>query len=491
MGAYENPQILVDTQSGQHLRNLQESLAGSVAKFGQTYQDVQAAKLKKLEESKKENENIKKEVEQYEFTLMTAANKLKSTNDKIDLSKTFEPLIKRAVELKSGLLNNTLKGEERQKAMQEMADINSTIDSDFGASLAGLSGMYGDLQEAMSKEVGTEGGLASSMPPKTTRALNILSNKLPGSKEAVYEDGSTKKLVWIVRDDKGEEVERFYASSIKKMTEQNVNGIKILPDTTANTNAIKSQATNIFVNEPIDPKDPSKGTQATEEITSDFLKVDPVTKKVIYREVELPNQPGQVTLYAEIDKEKIQDELTSRLRSQLGGMDDATLSDYYNDLIIPHRQKMKQGIYPLDSDKVLDPREREEAESAYIKYWMDKKVPKEQVVQKIDSDIYILDKDAKKVNKNTGESNKNEPTRSQLEKAAEDKKTIQDLYSIEAGTRGDFGLSNGRSVMHDGKDFIVQTAGDNKGQKIDGSKADVIKYLKTGIFKVKKDVKKK
>ena len=60
MGAYENPQIIVDTQSGQHLRNLQESLAGSVAKFGQTYQEVQAAKLKKLEESKKENENIKR-----------------------------------------------------------------------------------------------------------------------------------------------------------------------------------------------------------------------------------------------------------------------------------------------------------------------------------------------------------------------------------------------------------------------------------------------
>lgn len=482
MGAYENPQIIVDTQSGQYLRSLQESLAGNVAKFGQTYQDVQAAKLKKLEESKKENENIKKEVEQFEYSLMNAANKLKSANDKIDLSKTFEPLIKRAVELKSGLLNNTLKGEERQKAMQEMADINSTIENDFSISLAGLSGMYGELEGAMMNGVGEEGGLASSMPPKTTRALNILSGKLPGSKEAIYENASTKNLVWIVRDDNGEEVERFYASSIKKMTEQNVNGIKILPDTTANTNAIKSQASDIFVNEPIDTKDPSKGTQATGEITTNFLKVDPVTKKVIYREVELPNQPGNVTLYAEVDKEKIKGELTPRLRSQLAGMDDATLSDYYNDLIIPHRQKMKQGIYPLDSDKVLDPRERVEAEEAYMQYWMDKKVPKEQVVQKIDSDIYILDKDTKKGGRGVSNGNKNEPTQAQLEKAAEEKQTIQNVYDTEKGSIGEFEM-NKRKVSYDGKNFIIVTPGANKDKKITGSKQNVVDYLRKGIYK--------
>ena len=61
MGAYSNPQILVDTQSGQHLRNLQESLAGSVAKFGQTYISVQEQKRKELEENGKKNqEDLKK-----------------------------------------------------------------------------------------------------------------------------------------------------------------------------------------------------------------------------------------------------------------------------------------------------------------------------------------------------------------------------------------------------------------------------------------------
>ncbi len=480
MGAYENPQIIVDTQSGQYLRSLQESLAGNVAKFGQTYQDVQAAKLKKLEESKKENENIKKEVEQFEYSLMSAANKLKSTNDKIDLSKTFEPLIKRAVELKSGLLNNTLKGEERQKAMQEMADINSTVENDFSISLAGLSGMYGELEGAMANGVGEEGGLASSMPPKTTRALNILSGKLPGSKEAVYEDGNVKNLVWIVRDDKGEEIERFYASSIKKMTEQNVNGIKILPDTTANTNAIKSQATDIFVNEPIDSKDPSKGTQATGEITSNFLKIDPVTKKVIYREVELPNQPGIVTLYAEVDKETILGELKPRLRSQLAGMDDATLSDYYNDLIIPHRQKMKQGIYPLDSDKVLDPREREEAESAYIKYWMDKKVPKEQVVQKIDSDIYILDKDAKQGSKVLGKGDKeNEPSAADKKLAAQSAEITKTMKELKQGQQKELKYDD-RTIYYDGSKWTIPAVGDRAQVVLEFKKA-AEHYLRTGI----------
>lgn len=480
MGAYENPQIIVDTQSGQYLRSLQESLAGNVAKFGQTYQDVQAAKLKKLEQDKKENENIIKEVEQYQYTLMNAANKLKSTNDKIDLANTFEPLIKRAVELKSGLMNNTLKGEERQKAMQEMADINSTIDNDFSTSLAGLSGMYGELEGAMMNGVGEEGGLASSMSPKTTRALNILSGKLQGSKEAVYEDGNPKNLVWIVKDIEGNEVERFYASSIKKMTEQNVNGIKILPDTTANTNAIKSQATDIFVNRPIDPKDPSKGTQATGEITTNFLKVDPVTKKVIYREVELPNQPGAVTLYAEVDKEAIKGELTPRLRSQLAGMDDATLSDYYNDLIIPHRQKMKQGIYPLDSDKVLDPRERVEAEEAYMQYWMDKKVPKEQVVQKIDSDIYILDKDTKQDNKKLGISNKNEPTEAEKKLAAQSADITKTMKELKQGQKKELKYSD-REIYYDGSKWIIPAKGDVEKVVLEYKKA-AEHYLRTGVI---------
>jgi hypothetical protein len=106
-------------------------------------------------------------------------------------------------------------------------------------------------------------------------------------------------------------------------------------------------------------------------------------------------------------------------------------------------------------------------------------------VLKEDSQVAIFEEPNKPAGNGSGSNNKNELTKAQLEKAAEDKKTISRLYSITTGKRGDFSLNNGRSVMHDGKDFIVQTSGDNKGQKIAGNKEDVVEYLKTGIFTAK------
>ena len=67
MGAYENPQAIIDTQTGEHLRNLQSTIAVTVSNFADSYAKKQAEIKKKLEENTKRIEGINKQVDEYSF----------------------------------------------------------------------------------------------------------------------------------------------------------------------------------------------------------------------------------------------------------------------------------------------------------------------------------------------------------------------------------------------------------------------------------------
>ena len=484
MGAYENPQIITDTQSGQHLMNLQASIASSFGDVAKSYKVKQDEIRKKLEENKLQIQKVEQETEEYAFALRTGVNKLKTSNGKINMGETFEPLIQEAVKLKSGLLNNSITGQDRQLAMQKLADINSTVSGNFTESLASLGGFAEDVEKAMLRGVGKEGGLAKDMTGEQIKAIRILQGKLDGTKKAVYLNGNPNDLMWEVYDKDNNLIQSYSAAKLKKMDELGNEYVKLVPDRTADSEALRAESTSIFETKPLDPRDPSKGNTATGRILDAYLVKDGNGMVKTSKEY-IDKEKTKYRLVHEVNKADIRKALDTKLDVQLAGMTDEELMLYTNNVVDPRRIEKGLDTSCFDSDNVLSKEERIAAEEMYKEYFVDTQVANKQPVLKEDSDIAIFEEP--RTNPNPGGSNnKNEPTRSQLEKAEEDKKTIQELYSIEAGTRGDFGLSNGRSVMHDGKDFIVQTTGDNKGQKIDGSKADVIKYLKTGKFKVKK-----
>jgi hypothetical protein len=435
MGAYSNPEIIVDTQTGQHFRNLQQSIAGSFTSFAESYALKQKEKEKKLEENKAELKKINAETENYAFALRSAVNKVKSTNDKVNLVDTFEPLIQKAVMLKSGLLNNTITGAARQSAMQELADINSTIDADFSTSLADLSGMAEDLQAAMLKGVGVAGGLDGQMPANTVRALNILQGKLGGSKKAVYNEANPKNLTWEIYDEQGKLVESFAASKLKQMNDLDINGIKIIPDPTANNEALKNQVSNVFEGKSVDPRDPSKGTQSTGRITNDFLKK--ANGQIVMDKVPVgdPTQ-GVYKMVAKVDKDLIKTQVNTQLNAQLGGMDDDSLSMFYNNVILPHKKAKKEPFYILDSDKALDPRERAEAEQAYKSWWLDTQVPNEQPILKEDGNVAVFEEP--KLESGSAKKDKKEEKKSQqqvlLEKVFETPSSQRTKNNVGQGT---------------------------------------------------------
>ena len=477
MGAYSNPQILVDTQSGQHLRNLQESLAGSVAKFGQTYMSVQEQKRKELEENGKKNQEVEKEVEKGQIRLMNGVNKLKGVNPKINLANTFNPLIERAKELNISILQNKITGVERNEAQMELSEINSTVDNDFSAGLVIAGEMVADLEEAALKGVGVEGGLAKELDPALNRGLRIFSGKIDGSVEAVYEDVKTKKLAYITKDLEGKEVYRFYADELKKMNAQNIIGVKILPDTTANTEAVKKQVSNVFENKLVDPKDPSKGTIATANINIDYLVRDKKTSKIEYEREPYGDLPGQYKLVAKVDKEAILPEVRTQLIGQLAAFDDSTLSSYYNNIIVPFWERATKETKELMPDnQVLTEEERDKAEEEYIKYWVEAKVPSQQIIQKEDPSTLILKVPKKKEGKTT-------KTSASDKKAADEEKELkQGLKQANAGNKTEIRFKD-RKAVFDGKKWNV-IGGALDGENLPNAEAAEA-YIRTGSIPAK------
>ena len=275
MGAYENPQAIVDTQTGEHFRRLQQTISESFAGVAKSYASKLEANTKKLNE-------INKEVEEYAFALRTNVSKISAKDNKLNLSETFEPLIQEAVKLKSGLLNNTITGNDRQIAMQKLADINGTVSGSFSESLGDIAVYADELDNLLLKPIGSPGGLAEDMNPDDVRALRIMEGKLDGTKKATFKNSNPNELVWEIYDGKGNLVREYAASKLQKISDLGTEFIKRVPDRTANNESLKSAKPDIFELESTNPRDPDAQMQSNGRIKEAFLKKDangvPITK---------------------------------------------------------------------------------------------------------------------------------------------------------------------------------------------------------------------
>ncbi len=469
MGAYSNPEIIVDTQSGQHFRNLQESITNTVANVAQNYSVRQKEIQRKLEENEKKLEEINRETDEYAFSLRTTINKTKTSDDKLNMAETFEPLVQEAVNLKSGLLNNTIKGQDRQKAMQKLADINATISGNFSISLADLSTYANDVDEALMKPLGDPGGLAIDMAADDVKALRIMQGKLGGIKKAVYKDGDPNNLVWEIYDENGGLVKEYAASKLKKIGDLGNDYIKLVPDRTAANESIKANNSTIFETRPVDPRDPDKGAQATGRIQDDFLEKNP-DGSIKTEKKYMPGESNVYKLVAKPDYKRIEIAMAAQLDAQIAGMTDEELMLHTNNTVNKYRKVA--GLTPIyfDTDNVLDKTEKEEAIAAYKDHFVKTQIGKEQDILREDSSVF-LQEDPK-------------PSKSSESKQKPKKVTFDELakliYAQKPGSINDFTWGN-KKVSFDGTDFMVASGG-NQFTTFK-TKKEVVEYLKTGKIK--------
>ena len=82
MGAYSNPEILVDTQSGQHWRNLQESISKTTSNV-----------FESLIENAKKNKEFGQIAAKNTKNLLNLTNDLDIKNPKLDIISACKPLV--------------------------------------------------------------------------------------------------------------------------------------------------------------------------------------------------------------------------------------------------------------------------------------------------------------------------------------------------------------------------------------------------------------
>jgi hypothetical protein len=457
MGAYENPQAIIDTQTGEHFRQLQSTIAGSFANVAKNYASNQEAIRKKLEENTKRINEINNDNEKFLFSLRTDISKLSGKTSQVNLAETFEPLVQEAGRLNLGLLNNTITGQDRQKAWQKLADINGTVSGSFSQSLGDMDVYARELKTAREKPLGSPGGLAMDMNPDDVRALDIMAGKLPGDKKAVFKDINPNKLIWQIYDNKNNLVREYSAEQLEKMSNLGVEFIKIVPDRTANNESLKSAKPDVFELESTNPRDPNAQMQSTGRITEAFLKKD-ANGVPITREVEIGQKgSGKYKIVMEPDLNLIKAAVDTDLTAQLAGMTDEELMLHTNNTVNKYRIKANLKPIYLDSDNVLSPTEKAEAIEAYKDHFVNTQIMKEQDVLKEDSGVYIYQKEQPKSTTAKG-GPKKEPKKSQTQILNES------IFETAPKERGIKGVGLGTIVRGPNKKYKI--ADKNDGGKV-------------------------
>ena len=380
MGAYENPETYIDTESAKYIQNLQQDVAGAFAGFAQSYKSQQDLLKKEQEENAKRLSAIQGEVENYALSLRTSLSETQAENKEVDLSATFEPLIQEAVKLRSGLLNNTI--EDRQGAIAKLAKINTAV-TKFGTSLGEIREYGTSLDEILNRPIGVEGGLDQSMPDADVRAVRIMQEKLKGRKEAVFEDSDPDKLVWRVYDDQNKLVKQYAANKLEafgaygdgEYVNQIVDMSKSNQTLASNIDVFKHKVQTVGGKEV---------KESTGDITEQYLVKD-ANGQVKYTQVPIGNT-GAYKMVANVDKQAVlnNSQLQILLKSRIEGMSDNEIITYNNNIL----SKSVESVI-LDKKKSLTPQEKEKFLEEYKQYWYKTQINPKQDLKKPEGDVYI------------------------------------------------------------------------------------------------------
>jgi len=472
MGAYSNPDTYIDTQTSQSYQRLQDTISGSFAKVAESYSARQKEIRTQLEENAKQIKANDMKSQEYAFSLYKDIAKASAADPTVNWGKTYEPLIKRAVEIRSGMLNNTL--EDKQAAMKELGEIEASVDNVVG-SIATLSAVGTTVLGAKAKGVKTQGGAASSNSPSIDAALGVLTQGLPGKKEFYFKDNDPKRIMLKVSDEKGNVLQEFDAEQIKKLSKGE--GVyRVIPNQIAEFDKLKSTNSTIFETIPVKPGE--KGDpMPTGKVTADYLTKQNGKPKVIVNKTKAPDGTEVTTYTQEVNIKAIRedDNFNTTIRAQAVGLLDSNQSgaiDFYNDIMSDPKGRWKGTGFSFEPNKPLDEEGKKKFIEDYKEYYINTQIPPTQPLLKPDPDQVAFVEQAEKPGK----------TKEDKEDKKDKKESIESIAKRIGDTKlGDIAefTYNGRKVAYDGGNFIVERTAGLK-DLVFKTKKDVINYLKQG-----------
>jgi len=209
--SYTNPKQYLDTQSGQYIREMQQSVAKSFGKY--------ASKV--AEEYKKrdlENKKIKKEADVRTNAARNAIYQAESKNSSIDFESLNSELDKMNQILKYDPATLTPKQRSFLTGMENMGSTIRNV-------LENTSAFQQEFLEAEEKnQLGGRGGIDRYTNPEQYKALRVLYGLDPGSKKADFttnEKGETVFSVKIYNED-GKEISSVINDSMSTVMRPNI-----------------------------------------------------------------------------------------------------------------------------------------------------------------------------------------------------------------------------------------------------------------------------
>ena len=311
--SYRNPQQVIDTQTGQHYRNLQNVISSTFAGVAQSYKAEQDKLEKEQEAREARNKAIVDFNQKQEDAMMSSVAKLKANNPTLDTSSIYDMIdmysdIKNAIDL--GTITDK---EELRKMREQLAQIKSIPDG-LNTSLVGFGALSEDFTEYMAK-AGKKGGLdLKSADTTLLNHLNVFLNKSKGERKfetQFDENGNMRTGIFLKSSEESDEGKFYTKDELVSYMDGVTGGLPAIPD----------------------------DTEASEELMSNVFGIDPITKKRtmptpgIVDKINVRQRDGSIKVEERINEEKLKEKLKPIALGNVSSCGDNGIVSFYNNML--------------------------------------------------------------------------------------------------------------------------------------------------------------
>ncbi len=342
--SYRNPQQVVDTQTGQHYRNLQKSLSSTFAGVAQSYKTEQD----KLEKEQKQREAKNKAIvdfnQKQEDAMMSSVAKLKAQNPTLDTSAIYD-MVDRYSDIKNAIDLGTITDKaELRKMREQLAQIKSIPDG-LNTSLTGLAALSEDFTEYIAK-AGKKGGLdLKSADPNVLNQLNVFLNKTKGERRfqtQFDENGNMRTGIFLKSSEEGDKGKFYTKEELTSYMDGNMDGIPKIYDDTKNLDTMESMIVG-----------KQTGTDR------------PIIKEAYLKEDKEVLRDGSIRINKVIDTEKVRAALMPEAKSTINSLNPSEIVSFNNN-ILNGGDKSKY----ISTEDLKDSKRKEEVYEDYLEYAM-------------------------------------------------------------------------------------------------------------------------
>ena len=359
--SYTNPQQIVDTQSAQHLANLQQTITSTFAGVAASYSERKRKEQLELKERAEKNDKIIKANQDEEDNIAYNYEKYKIDNPELNLPDVLPGVIDEYSNIKNALDLGTISDPKEQARLRNKLLKIKTLPDQLKSSMTALSEMMLTYKESRNN-AGKQGGLDTKLTdPNFLEALNVFFNNTSGKRDVSieFDENGNLNTDFIIKKT-GKDVEgtdetvkipyRFFRDYLADKTNA---PIVVIPDLTKNQ-------------ENIDKRILVKDTNDKSIVPLGLLKTITQKRGDFVEELKV------------VDPDKIKSQYGQVLKGDIEGMDDISFMSYYNNILNPSDPITKTEA----KDKNIMLQKRQEGADLYVNNYIQRYRKYEEVIKK-------------------------------------------------------------------------------------------------------------